>query len=167
MRNVSRRNPTSWTAICPYADGVTVNVLTDIVVDRPVSVVAAYASDPDNATAWYVNITDVTWKTPKPAVAGSLVEFTAQFLGRKLVYTYEVAEVIPDAKFVMRTADGPFPMETTYTFVAEGDGKTRMTLRNQGEPSGFGKIVGPLMEKAMHRANTKDLQKLKSILEAE
>ncbi|WP_018162160.1 SRPBCC family protein [Smaragdicoccus niigatensis] len=145
---------------------MTVNVLTEIVIDRPVSVVAAYASDPDNATDWYVNIVGVNWKTPKPAVEGSLVEFTAQFLGRKLVYTYEVAEVIPDARFVMRTADGPFPMETTYTFATVGDGKTLMTLRNQGEPSGFGKIMGRLMEIAMRRANTNDLQKLKSILEA-
>lgn len=166
MRKSCRKSPTSWIDTCPYADSVTVNVLTEIIIDRPVSVVAAYASDPDTATEWYVNITHVNWKTPKPAVEGSLVEFTAQFLGRKLVYTYEVAKVISDARFVMRTADGPFPMETTYTFAAHGDGKTRMTLRNQGEPSGFGKIMGPLMEKAMRRANTKDLQNLKSILEA-
>ncbi|MCE5289364.1 MAG: SRPBCC family protein [Nocardiaceae bacterium] len=145
---------------------MTVNVLTEIVIDRPVSVVAAYASDPDSATQWYVNIVDVRWKTPKPAVEGSLIEFTARFLGRRLVYTYEVAEVIPAARFVMRTADGPFPMETTYTFEAAGAENTRMTLRNQGEPSGFGRIIGPLMEKAMRRANTNDLQKLKSILEA-
>ena len=145
---------------------MTVNVLTNVVIDRPRSVVATYASDPDNATQWYVNIKSVAWKTDRPAVAGSLMEFTAQFLGRKLVYTYEVAQVVPDEKFVMRTADGPFPMETTYTFADAGEGRTLMTLRNRGEPSGFGRVVGPLMEKAMRRANNKDLKRLKEILES-
>ena len=65
----------------------------------------------------------------------------------------------------MRTAQGPFPMETTYTWAPDGAG-TRMTLRNRGEPSGFAKATGPMMAVAMKRANTKDLAKLKSILEA-
>ena len=41
-----------------------------------------------------------------------------------------------------------------------------MTLGNRGEPSGFGRIVAPLMASAMRRANEKDLVRLKSILEA-
>jgi hypothetical protein len=65
----------------------------------------------------------------------------------------------------MRTAQGPFPMETTYTWSATNDGKTRMTLRNRGEPAGFSKLVAPLMVRAMRRANRKDLAKLRSILE--
>jgi hypothetical protein len=40
-----------------------------------------------------------------------------------------------------------------------------MTLRNRGAPSGFGKLVAPVMEPAMRRANRKDLQLLKAILE--
>jgi hypothetical protein len=41
-----------------------------------------------------------------------------------------------------------------------------MTLRNRGEPAGFSKVVAPLMARAMRRANTKDLARLRSILEA-
>jgi uncharacterized membrane protein len=145
---------------------VTVNVETQIVINRPRVEVAAYASDPDNATSWYVNIKSVRWKTSKPAVAGSLIEFTAQFLGKRIAYVYEVAELIPNEKFVMRTAEGPFPMETTYEFFDAGEGKTLMKLGNRGEPSGFGKIAAPVMEMAMRRANTKDLQRLRAILES-
>jgi hypothetical protein len=93
------------------------------------------------------------------------VAFVAQFLGRRLAYTYELVEWLPGAKVVMRTAEGPFPMETTYTWESDGADKTRMTLRNRGEPKGFSKIVGPLMASAMRRANRKDLARLKALLE--
>ncbi len=65
----------------------------------------------------------------------------------------------------MTTAEGPFPMETTYTFQDARPGATRMTLRNRGEPSGFAKISAPLMARAMRRANKADLRRLKEIME--
>ena len=68
-------------------------------------------------------------------------------------------------RFVMSTAEGPFPMETTYTWSDTATGGTRMTLRNQGEPTGFGQLAAPVMARAMRRANLKDLRTLKSLLE--
>jgi hypothetical protein len=144
---------------------VAVDVLTEIVIARARGEVAAYAGDPSNAPAWYVNIEAVEWKTPPPLQIGSRLAFVAKFLGRRLAYTYEIVELVPDARLVMRTAEGPFPMETTYTWEAAGEGATRMTLRNRGEPAGFSKLVAPLMAAAMRRANHKDLARLKSILE--
>lgn len=144
---------------------MSVDVETDIVIDQPVEVVAAYASDPTNAPQWYANIESIDWQTPPPARAGSRMTFVARFLGRRLEYTYEIVELVPDQRLVMRTAQGPFPMETTYTWSAAG-GSTRMTLRNRGEPAGFSKLMTPLMQPAMRRANRKDLAKIKEILEA-
>lgn len=138
---------------------------TEIIIDRTVERVAAYAGDPSNAPAWYVNIESVEWETPPPAHLGSRVAFVARFLGRRLSYTYELVDYTLPERLVMRTAQGPFPMETTYTWAAAGDGKTRMTLRNCGEPSGFSKITAPFMAVAMRRANHKDLEQLRSILE--
>jgi uncharacterized membrane protein len=145
---------------------VAVDVLTEVVIERPCAEVAAYASEPDNAPSWYVNIKAVEWRSPRPLATGSRVSFVAQFLGRRLAYTYEIAELVPGQRLVMRTAEGPFPMETTYTWEAVGDGSTRMTLRNRGEPSGFSKLAAPLMASAMRKANRKDLDRLKAVLEA-
>lgn len=142
-----------------------VDVLTEIVIGRPVEDVVAYVANPDNAPDWYVNIKSAKWVTPKPLAVGTQVAFTAQFLGRKLEYTYEFTEYIPNKKLVMRTAQGPFPMETTYTWEAIDDRHTRMTLRNYGTPSGFSALFAPFMAGAMRKANTKDLQNLKRILE--
>jgi uncharacterized membrane protein len=142
-----------------------VDVSTEIVVDRPPVAVSAYAADPGNAPSWYVNIKSVEWQTPPPARIGSRIAFVAHFLGRRLAYTYEIVELVPGARLVMRTADGPFPMETTYTWAPAGAG-TRMTLRNRGTPAGFAAWTAPFMAVAMRRANRKDLARLKQVLEA-
>jgi hypothetical protein len=142
-----------------------VDVVTEIDIQRRRAEVAAYACDPDNATAWYRNIEAVDWKTPRPLAVGTQLAFVARFLGRTLAYTYEVREHVPGERFVMRTAEGPFPMETTYTWEDTADGGTRMTLRNRGEPAGFAKLGAPMMGRAMRRANRNDLAELKRILE--
>jgi hypothetical protein len=142
-----------------------VSVLTEIEIRRRRDEVAAYAADPDNATAWYRNIKTVEWRTPPPLAVGSQIVFVATFLGRPLSYTYEVREMVPSERFVMSTSEGPFPMETTYTWEDLAGGATRMTLQNRGEPAGFSKLSAPFVAGAIRRANTKDLRLLKQILE--
>jgi ligand-binding SRPBCC domain-containing protein len=139
--------------------------VTEVEIARPRHEVSAFASNPDNATAWYKNIESVEWETPPPAAAGSRMRFSARFLGRTLEYTYEVKGVEPGRRFVMATSQGPFPMETTYTWEDAGHGATRMTLRNRGEPAGFSRLSAPIMATAMRRQNRKDLERLKAILE--
>src|SRR5919106_3091578 len=143
-----------------------VDVECERTIPRPRAEVAAYAADPDNTTSWYANITAVEWETPRPLAVGSRLAFIATFLGRELSYTYEIRELVPGERLVMSTAQGPFPMETTYTWTDAGDGATRMTLRNRGAPSGFATIAAPALAAAMRRANRKDLARLKRILEA-
>ena len=141
-----------------------VDVAVETRIERPVEEVAAFAGDPSNAPSWYVNIESVHWQTPPPVQVGSRMDFVATFLGRRIEYTYEVVDLAQGERLVMRTAQGPFPMQTTYTWQAADRG-TRMTLRNNGSPSGFARVAAPVMELAMRRAMTKDLAALKRRLE--
>lgn len=142
------------------------DVLSETVVDCPRESVAAYASDPANAPAWYVNIASAEWLTPPPLAIGTRVAFVARFLGRPLSYTYEIVDYEPGRRLVMRTSEGPFPMETTYEWSDHPQG-ARMTLRNRGMPVGFSKLIAPFMALAVRSANRKDLAELKAVLEAE
>jgi hypothetical protein len=145
---------------------VAVDVRTEVEISRPRLEVAAYAADPDRAMEWYENIKSVEWRTPRPVAVGSRVAFAAEFLGRRLDYVYAIEELVPGERLRMSTTDGPFAMETTYTWQDTAPGGTRMTLRNRGEPAGFSRVAAPLMASAMRRANRKDLRRLKAILEA-
>ena len=142
-----------------------VDVITEINIKCPISKVSEFASNPDNVPKWYVNIHYVEWKTPKPLQLGSQIAFKAKFLGRELAYVYEVVEWIPGKTLVMKTANGPFPMETIYTWHPIDDSTTKMVLRNKGNPTGFSKMFTPFMSTMMRRANMKDLREIKAILE--
>jgi uncharacterized membrane protein len=142
-----------------------VDVTSEIEIDRPVDAVAAFATDPENAPVWYDNIESVEWRTEPPFEVGSVVGFVARFLGRRMAYDYELVELDSGSRLVMRTQQGPFPMETTYTWREVTPGRTHMVLRNRGTPTGFSALASVVMAPAMRRANRKDLARLKAILE--
>jgi uncharacterized protein YndB with AHSA1/START domain len=136
-----------------------VDVEVQATIPFPPEEVASYAGNPANTPEWYANIRSATWRTPPPISVGSQMDFEARFLGRRLSYTYQIVEFVPGQRLVMRTADGPFPMETTYTWEPVASG-TLMKLRNRGAPSGFAQVAAPMMAKAMKGAMTKDLARL-------
>ena len=143
-----------------------VDIYTEIIIQKPIDLVANYAANPDNAPEWYENIKSAEWKTSKPLTIGSKVAFIVHFLGKDLSYTYEFIELIPGKKLVMRTAEGPFPMETTYTWTTIDDQTTKMTLENKGNPTGFSKLVTPFIITMMRKANNNDLKNIKRIIES-
>jgi hypothetical protein len=147
-----------------------VDVTVSTLLDVPRETVAAFAGDPGNAPTWYSNIRSVRWHGTPVVQVGARMDFVARFLGRELAYTYEVVELDPGRRMVMRTASGPFPMETTYTWWDEEPGprgpRSGMSLRNRGTPSGFAAVGSGALSLAMRRATSKDLARLTALLEA-
>jgi uncharacterized membrane protein len=143
---------------------VPVDVHTEVKIARPRHDVAVYACDPDNAPAWYENVESVRWLSERPLAVGSRVEFTASFLGRRRTHAYEVLELLEGERFVMRSSQGPLPIETTYTFHDAPDGATVMALRNRSEPAGFARLTSAVIARAIARANNRDLRRLRRLL---
>ena len=141
-----------------------VDVSVSTHLDVPRGRVAAFAGDPANAPAWYANIRSVRPHGGPGVAVGARTDFVARFLGRELAYTYEVRDLVPGERLVMSTDDGPFPMETTYTWWDE-DGGTGMGLRNRGRPRGVAALGSAVLSVAVRRATTRDLARLRALLE--
>jgi uncharacterized membrane protein len=144
---------------------MSVDVTSEILIERPPGIVSAYVSDPANAPTWHDHIKSAGWKSAPGVHPGSRIAIVAEFLGRKLEFVYEIVDFTAGEKLVMRSIEGPFPMETTYAFEETRDGHTRMTMRNQGQPAGVSKLMTPMIVTAMRHAGEKDLARLKNILE--
>ena len=144
---------------------MTVDVEVHTMINRPRPEVAGYCCDPDNVTAWYANVKAVQWETDGPLSVGSRLRFTSDFLGRRLTYTYQVVELVPSERLVMRSDQSPFRMETAYTFQDAPDDATWVTVRNRGEPTAYAGLAPPIVATAIRRAASQDLARLKAILE--
>ena len=86
-----------------------VDVVTETVIRHPIDEVAAFASNPDHVREWYVNIKEVEWKTAPTRRCGLPRGVVATFMGRRLLYTYEIVELVPGERLVMRTARRAVP----------------------------------------------------------
>jgi hypothetical protein len=114
-----------------------IGVSTVIDIARPGDEVAAYVSDADNAPsaareyrACGLADRQATGNRYPPRLCGSL-------LGSDSLHTYEVIDFVPDERLVMATAEGPFPVETTYTWTGLPGHRTQMVLRHRGMPIGL------------------------------
>ena len=143
-----------------------VEIITEIVIDRPRAEVSAFAADPDNATEWYEHVKRVVWRTRRPLAVGTRIGFLAESLGKQLEFVYEVTALVPGERLVMRSLEGRFPMETIYSWQDEPGGGTRMSLSNHAEPRGVGRLSATLLRRSMRRSNAHDLSRLKAVLES-
>lgn len=142
-----------------------IDVKTEIIIHCRKIRIWEYVSDPDKAPEWYANIHSISWGTPKPAQLGTRVAFVARFMGRTLAYIYQVTEWVPLEHLTMTSVSGPFPMQTKCSLRSLGEETTRVTLQNTGKPKGKFRLLSRLVSWMIKRANRRDLNQLKQLLE--
>lgn len=140
------------------------DVTVEVEVDRPRADVARYATDWRNDTEWIGALSSASMVTAPPFGVGSQVSRVASFLGRRIEYVNEVVLYDPDERLVMRSVKAPFRMTVTYEF-EDADGGTLMRIRAEGDASGFYRLAGPVLSRAVKRSIAGDLARLKQALE--
>jgi uncharacterized membrane protein len=141
---------------------MTTDVAVERRVERPREEVAAYAADWRNEKEWIGALQEVRLVQAEPLQVARV----ASFLGKRVEYVNEVVEHDPGRRLVMRSVKAPFPMTVTYEFEDAGEGGSVMRIRTQGDASGFYRIAGPLLSRAVKRGLERDLGQLKERLEA-
>lgn len=142
-----------------------VNIQTIIEINKPVDLVSTYTANPDNAPEWCEKIKSTSHLTPLPIEVGSKFELVRYSLRRKVKFIYEVIEFIPNNILILQTKQGPFPMETTYSWEKVSENRTKMILTNTANPKGLGRLFAPFLTNRISKENVKDLKKLRRILE--
>ena len=125
-----------------------------------------YATDPANDPVWVGGIREAELLGQPPLGKGSSVRRVASFMGRRIEYVLEVAELDPASRLAMRSVRSPFPMAVTYSFEPVGGG-TRMSIRVEGDkPGGIYRLAGPFLPRMVRRSVAADLRRLKGLVES-
>jgi len=135
-------------------------------INRPVEEVFSYAADPDHYPEWSAIVLEVQKEKPGPLTQGGRFTTVSKFLGRRLETPFEVTVHEFPRHHSHKSTGGPLPLEWTLTFEEAADG-TRVTELVEGEPGGFFRLAGPLLERAGRRQFGADLETLKDLLEAQ
>ena len=142
------------------------DVTVETMVARPRVEVARYASDWRNDPSWIGGVTEARQVTDGPFEVGTQVLRVASFLGRRIEYVTEAVAHEPGSRLAMHAVRGPFPMDVSYEFEDAGEEATRMRIRARGDASGFYRLAGPLLARAVKRSIAGDLERLKGLLES-
>lgn len=145
---------------------MTLDVTAETTIHADRERIADYVTDPGNDPVWIGGIIQAEMLTEPPVEKGSTVRRVATFLGKRIEYVMEVAELEPGSRLAMRSIRSPFPMAVTYSFEDVPEG-TRARIRVEGEPAGLYRVAGPMMARTVKRSISNDLRTLKSIMESE
>ncbi|HEY7401861.1 MAG TPA: SRPBCC family protein [Actinomycetota bacterium] len=142
------------------------DVSAETTIAQPRAVVAAYVFDHRNDPIWIGGISESELEGDPPIRVGSRVRRVATFLGKRIEYVNEVERLEPDDRLEMRSVKSPFPMRVTYSFGDANGGSTRARIRVEGDPGAIYRVAGPVMRRQVQRSISRDLETLRSILEA-
>jgi hypothetical protein len=134
------------------------------VVGRPVAEVFRAASDPFRQLEWDVGSMNDLEALGRAAPLGRGARYRATFRGVGRV-EYEYVEYEPDARFA-HLARVPFGvMRHTFTFAAVPEG-TRLTQTGDVAPNALGKVLAPIVRRALRKRFREIAVRLKRYLRA-
>lgn len=143
-------------------DKVDIKLMTEI--HRKPDEVQKFMADLNHTARWLPGVHEVKLIKGEPDKPGRQVEYTGGFLGMKLNFVLETAEVIPGTRWVDKSIKSPFPMEYHWNLEPIPEG-TRIMLNMKAEPGGFFKLAQPIVSAAVKRGFQASLETLKELVE--
>lgn len=137
-----------------------------IEIDRPLTEVFNYVSDPCNYPNWMAHALEVRTDAPRPPRQGDTFMLAIKSVGRRFETPYERTSYEPDQRFTDQAIGGPIPDHRWQSTFEEMSNRTRFTRTVDVESSGLLKLLEPLQKRSAERQLRKDLQTLKDVLEA-
>lgn len=117
----------------------------EVIIDRPVSDVFAYATDPLRIPRWRPNVLEVIGYTA-PTGVGTTYELAEKLMGRRQQFGQRVTAFEADNLEVIETTSGAVRPVQRFTFEATADGGTRYHARLEVQTLGIMRIFEPLMK---------------------
>lgn len=140
----------------------------DTAIERPVSEVFAFATDPARLPEWQTNTVVAERVDDGPLRVGSrLREVHRGPGGRESESLVEVAELEPDRTFALRMIEGPLPVDAHLAFQPGESGTgTKVSFTVDGKLTGAKRLLEPLLTIVLKRQFREHCQNLKRALES-
>ena len=135
-----------------------------VTINQPVEQVFAFMSDTRNTTRWHPSVSEARATLEGPAQIGTQVTEVRTLLGRKMELTFEIVELEPNKRIVMKSVSGPLPLNITITFESLGNA-TSITLDAVTEDSGLLKLADGVIEGMLKKDMEADLSTAKHVIE--
>ena len=138
-----------------------------VVIDKPIDEVFAFLADGENDPKFSPRVLEIRKTTDGPPGVGTVYESTVKDAGFKTKRRFELTEL--DAPTRIRWAERSKNLVTAeggYDLAEESEGRTQLTVFNELEGHGFGKLlVGPALRAAQKDADN-FAGRIKSAVEA-
>ncbi len=135
---------------------------SSVEIHRSPAEVFAFLADGTNDPQWRNGVLDIQLKSGKGKGAVYQQGVKGPF-GRRVPADYEITAHEPDRRIAFRAIAGPVRPEGAYE-LEPIDGGTRVTFSLRCSPSGFAKLMTPMIAKTM-RSEVAQLDNLRATLE--
>jgi uncharacterized protein YndB with AHSA1/START domain len=123
--------------------------------------VFAFLADGTNGPRWRSGVIDLAHKSGQGKGTIYTQGVKGPF-GRRVPADYELTAFEPDTRIAFRAVAGPVRPEGSYEVEAAGGG-TRVTFSLRCTPSGFARLMAPMVAKTM-RSEVAQLEQLREVL---
>jgi uncharacterized membrane protein len=142
-----------------------IKVEQDITINRPVSDVFAYLTQPKNLPEWQESVQEVHLHGDGPIKVGSRWTEKRMVMNRPMDGDIEVTELELDRRFTIKSVAGPVTMSVDHVLSPAGEG-TLMRIVGEGELGGPMKLAGRMVQREIRKVFEADLARLKRRLES-